>query len=148
MVVYSAVLVAVGSTDHKLSEVLEDGTWSWIEKPPIDKKAMSSYAVVFHGGHHYYFGGRGQFDGLKSVCRLQEKTWNWSKLGQLNSVRKDHSVISVEEKFIVIGGHSSPYAEECLLDNGEFRCTELQAWFFNYYISPILFLVDENYKNC
>ena len=134
----------MGSTEHKLSEVLEDETWSWIEKPPIDKKAMSLYAVVFRGGYHYYFGGTN----VTSVCRLEEKTWNWSKLGQLNSVREGYGVISVEEKFIVVGGHSSQNIEECLLDNGEFSCTEVQTWFINYYIYPILYLVDENYTNC
>ena len=115
-----AVLVAVAGAYTEGSEILENGTWKDIGKAPTaDGFRLHNYAVIYNGGHHYYFGG----DGYDTILALQENTWNWSNAGKMNSARKYHGVILVGDRFMVIGG-SGDKNEACQLKNGLFNCTE------------------------
>ena len=95
-ITYSAELVAVAGADSIKSEKLEDDIWSEFEEPPVDGTRMYDYAVIFLGSSHYYFGGYA--DGyvvVDSILRLQSASWTWSNVGQMNSARYAHAVISV-----------------------------------------------------
>ena len=66
----------------------------------------------------------------------------------MNSARQGHGVILVGEKIIVVGGQGTIKNEECMFKNGKFSCTEVNADFYNYDFYPMMYLVDDNYKNC
>ena len=146
-IIHSAELVAVGSQKSKKSEKFEDDIWSDIEEPPVDETRMYAYAVIFHGNSHYYFGGYGDSP-LASILRLQSGFWTWSNVGQINTARSGHEVISVGEKFMVIGGYGYNKNEACLLNNGQFYCADLSSSLEKYLDRPILFSVADNYGQC
>ena len=143
-----AVLVAVGSysPSNKKAEKLENGSWSVIEDAPVDWK-LYYYAVTFDADNFYYFGGRDNSD-LSSILRLSAASWNWSNVGNLNSARRSHGVILVENTFMVIGGLGTQANEACLLNNGQFTCQEKTSSLNRYASYPLLFLVNDDYKLC
>ena len=136
----------------KKTEKLEGDIWTEIEEPPINEDNIYNYAVIFHGGYHYYFGGfyghYSQGDPLDSIIALQEKTWTWSDIGKINTPRMGHAVILIGERLMVVGGWSDKKNEACVLKNGKFNCTELTSSLFRYQYTPILFLVDNDFDNC
>ena len=137
-----AALVAVGDSSSKKSEKFQNDIWSDIEDPPIGGQ-MYDYDVTFYDGNYYYFGG---VSSSRIIC-LNGTSWTWSSPGQLNSSRSGHEVISVGNIFMVVGGWSVEKNEACILENGKITCNELSTSLSGY-LTPILFLVDENYRNC
>ena len=110
--------------------------------PPIGGQ-MYDYDVTFYDGNYYYFGG---VSSSRIIC-LNGTSWTWSSPGQLNSSRSGHGAISVGNIFMVVGGWSTEKNEACILENEKITCNELSTSLSNYH-TPILFLVDENYRNC
>ena len=109
---------------------------------------MYQYVVIFHGSGHYYFGDSDGNSRLHSVLRLQSGSWTWSNVGQINSARWGHAVISNGEKFTVVGGNGNKKNEACSLKDGQFSCTKLSSKLYNYAYVPILFSVADNYGSC
>ena len=146
------MLVAVQGSASSISEKLENGNWTEIDAPPIDEREIYGYAAIFYGTSHYYFGGWSNQDTteLSYILALQEKTWTWSNLGLMKTTRHAHSVILVDQKFMLLGGGRGGIKnnEACILNNGEFSCTEFSSSLDHYVYYPILYLVDENYKSC
>ena len=144
---HPAALVAVGDQESKKSEKFENDIWSDIEDPPIDNTRLWLYGVTFYDGNYYYFGGFGN----RQILCLNGTSWTWSNPGQLNSPRINLGVISVGNIFMVVGGQTigqpTKNNEACILENGNITCTELSTSLSGYR-SPILFLVDENIRNC
>ena len=140
---HSAALVAVGDYSSKKGEKFENDIWSDIEDPPIDDTRFLDYDVTFYDGNYYYFGGVSS----SQILRLSGTSWTWSNAGQLSSPRSNHGVISVGNTFMVVGGRSTEKNEACTLENGEITCTQLSTSLSGY-LDPILFHVDENYRNC
>ena len=140
----------MGDIDSKKSEKFVEGGWSDIQEPPVSGEEMTDYAVVFHAGHFYYFGGYiyGFSSTLDSVLRLDGTAWTWSNAGKIKSARYGHGVIVVGSNFMVIGGWHTQTNEQCLLSNGTFTCTEFTSSLTNYAFPAILHLVDANYGNC
>ena len=70
----------------------------------------------------------------------------------MNSSRERHGVILAVDRsvlrFMVIGGLGTKNNEACLFDDGELNCTELSSNLTDFSDTPILFLVDNDYKNC
>ena len=137
----------VGSHGSKKSEKFQDGNWSDIQEPPVDGSRFQGYAVIFHGGNHFFFGGFGNGP-LNSILRLNGSSWTWSNVGQLNSARGGHSAIFFGNTVAVVGGQGTQRNEACLLKNEQFTCTELTSSLTDYEWWPILHLVDENYDTC
>ena len=130
----------------KKSEKFENGNWTDIEEPPV--RSISYYAVVFHAGNFYYFGGRDNTGThLRSILCLNAASWTWSNVGQLNSGRLAHGVIQVENKFMVLGGDGTKRNEACILSNGYFTCEE-KGPSLTWYNLPLVFLVNGTYGNC
>ena len=155
-VLFSATLVAVGSAADPLhasphtkkSEKLEDGSWTDIEEPPVSN-SFSQYAVIFHAGNFYYFGGYDDGHGsVNSVLRLNAVVWTWSNFAHLNSARQNHGVILVQNTFMVIGGLESKPNEACFLEDRKLSCTKLHFSLSRNYNNPLLFLVNYSYGNC
>ena len=151
--VYLAVLVAVGGGSRK-SEILEDESWTAITDLPVNgaDDGFGNYAVIYHTGHHYYFGGSVNYGHkeLNSILRLTpgETTWTWSNLGKMKSARQDHAVILFGDTFMIVGGGGTRSNEACILKNGNFSCAEFTSSLDGYAYWPILLLVDNDYGNC
>ena len=131
----------------KKSEKLEDDIWTDIEEPPVDRTSMSDYAVIFRGSSHYYFGGSSGGN-LNTILRLQSGSWTWSNIGRIKSARDGHAVISIGEKFMVVGGFGRYNNEACVLKNGRFSCKVLSSSLYYYAFYPILFSVADTYGSC
>ena len=118
----------------------------------MEKDYFADYAVVFHAGNFYYFGGNSMtydynsiYRKLNSIFRLSSATWTWFEAGKLKSTRSRHGLIFVEGTFMVIGG-SRPN-EACRLNNGNFTCEAISSS-INKYTVPHLFLVGDDFGNC
>ena len=150
-------MVAVGSVEpnNLRGEKFEDGNWSDIEPPPVPI-SYGMYAVVFHVGNFYYFGGTTLSGPVDDILGLNEASWTWSKLGKLNSLRYGHSAILVENTFMVIGGQSRitrsnfrvKSNEACRLTDNKFSCTEASSKLTKYVFRPLCFLVNDDYGEC
>ena len=66
----------------------------------------------------------------------------------MKTTREAHQVILVGDRFMIIGGMGTKNNEACFLNNGQFNCTEFSSSLKNYAYYPILYLVNDNYKNC
>ena len=137
----------------KKSEKLEAGNWSDIPDPPVIT-SFSKYAVVYDAGNFYYFGGHDTGVGLPygteldSILRLNAATWTWSEVGKLNSIRRGHQVVVVDNTFMVLGGGDIRHNEACTLNNDEFTCEEKTSKLNYYGHTPLVVLVDDDYRNC
>ena len=151
---FSASLVAVGDENSKKGEKFQDGTWSDIQEPPIDVLTdrdayrLAGYAVIFHGGYHYYFGGLDGNSESNSILRLSGTSWTWSNVGQLNSAREGHSAILIGNTVTVLGGYGTKRNEACSIDNEQINCTYLSSGLAWYWWYPILHSVDQDYGQC
>ena len=145
----SASLVAVGDNVTKKSEKFEDGNWTDIQEPPVVGNYFGGYAVISHGGNHFFFGGRtDSIKELNSILRLSGSSWTWSNVGQLNSARRAHGAIVFGNTVAVAGGIETKNNELCLLENEQFTCTEHSSSLFDYSWYPILLPVDKTYGKC
>ena len=118
---------------------------------------MWLYAVVFHAGNHYYFGGNNTKKDFNSILKLEERSWTWSRIGEMNSHRIGLGVIRVEETFIIVGGQDTNgqmhndkmYNEACMYKTNEKKisCTEFSSFLVSYLYDPILFHNDDN-RDC
>ena len=149
---FSAAMVAVGSyrPDNKKSEIFKKGATNWtsIAEPPVWKSPFAHYATIFHAGNFYYFGGLVGKQPTKSILCLNEASWAWSKIGQLNSLRDRHGVILIGNTFMVIGGRNTKPNEVCHLKHDTFSCAELPSELKAYMMRPLCFLVNDDYGKC
>ena len=132
----------------KNSEYFENQTWNIIGDAPVTIK-LSSYAVIFNAGNFYYFGGYDEAD-LNSILRLNAARWKWAFVGKLKSARNGHGVILIDDTFMIIGGQGNFSNEACFLEfNGKFTCEEKVSSLDDYYFTPLMVLVNDDYKdNC
>ena len=147
LIIYLAVLVAVGDFISKKSEIFVDEKWATIEDPPINGVAITAYATIFHAGYHYYFGGY-TASRIRSIIRLEEKSWTWSNYGEMNTARQGHGVILFDDRFLVIGGYYTKKNEVCQFDADKLTCTEFASSLSNYENTPSLFIVDIDSEPC
>ena len=82
----------------------------------------------------------------KTIARFDPVENRWTKLGELKVGRNEHSVIQVNNEFIVVGGDRAASterepAESCKLDGQSMTCNtrEPELSYFNSY--PLLMLI-------
>ena len=87
-------------------------------------------------------------------------SWTWHEAGQLKANRKGHSIISVGNKFLVVGGRCQSRCgsgddrdnlntEACFINDDRLVvCNSLESKLKLYVYYPILFLVSDDYGNC
>ena len=142
---------------HKMGERFEGDKWIDIPDAPVNRQ-LSKYSVIFDAGSgkFHFFGGEDQMSiddmrrskTLKSILTLNAATWTWTPAGELQSARSDHGVILVGSDFMIIGGNGTKPVEACLgIGGSEIICEERDSS-LDSHLSPLLFLVDDNYKNC
>ena len=152
-------LVAVGDMSSRKTEKFQNGNWIDVEDIPADGTRMYHHAVLFYAGNFYNFGGVTRFtEQLSSIFCLNGVSWTWSNVGQMISPRYGHAVISIENRFMVVGGVQADgnlavavpalKHEVCTLNNGFFSCTAFNSSLTNFYNTPVLYHVDKNYRTC
>ena len=106
--------------------------------------SISEYAVVYHDGAFYLFGGW-QSDTKTVIARLDASTTVWSKAGTLVTGRFFHNAVFDGENFLIIGGPGSLKTEVCSLSGQSVTCTETFNSLDDYYAYPELFLVPGDF---
>ena len=106
------------------------------------------YASVFINGNFFIIGGDADRGQSSTIGRLDSATWSWSRAGQFNTARDYFRAIWVNSKLVVVGGRHPKPTEFCELENDEYTCTEQWSRLEYYYDYPLLFAVNDDYKNC
>ena len=109
---------------------------------------MSNAAVLYAQGSFYVFGGYiGRLTDTDVIARLDAQTYQWSKIGQLNTPRNYHAAIAIDDEFLIVGGAGEYKTERCsmLETNGELVCMDQEPTLSFYYRWPELFLVESSY---
>ena len=110
---------------------------------------MRQSAVVYFDHGFYFFGGWDNTSlesTLDIIARLDSQTYVWTKVGELNTPRHKHNVVTVENEFLVIGGVGYDMkSERCNYDDDQMICTEQWPELTGYYDYPELFIVNEDY---
>ena len=104
------------------------------------------YAPIIHVDAFYVFGGwdyAGQGN-LYTVGRLDSNN-NWSLAGNLNTARREHRVIYLDNSFLVVGGLGTHRSEKCNLKQGSVSCTSQEPTLHFHGIYPELYLVSNEY---
>ena len=83
----SAELLAVGSYDPRNVKteiyLTEESRWKTVEDYPTDyKDEIHSYAVLYHDGAFYLFGGKTFWESPRqTIARLDTRNYMWSEVG-------------------------------------------------------------------
>ena len=105
--------------------------------------------VVYFDSGFFYFGGSTQTSELGStIARLDSKTWEWLKIGDILQARMGHNVIEIHGQFLVIGGYyrfQAVSTEKCIYSSGEIKCTAQLPELAGYDIYPELFHVPDDF---
>ena len=86
-----------------------------------------------------------KFQGSPNIAQPKTRFWNDPcSVGKLYNARQGHSVIFDETRFLVVGGYEAHRHEQCLLNNGNFTCSELEASkpALDYAFYPELYLTN------
>ena len=75
-------------------------------------------AIYFQGGF-IFFGGYG----TDIVSRLTDKSYQWSKLGTLTTMRTFDKVARMNNDFYLIGGKGKLPIEKCTFESTKVNCT-------------------------
>ena len=81
---------------------------------------ISNYAVTYFQNGFIIFGGIVDNVPSKTIARLDLATTSWSKLGDLQTGRREHGVIYDGDVFLIIGGWGDYKTERCSLSGKEF----------------------------
>ena len=55
----------------------------------------------------------------------------------------------VEDRFVVAGGEDLKFTESCEVKNGTFHCTDQPAMLNNFFVYPLLTLINnDDYDTC
>ena len=104
--------------------------------------------VVYFDAGFFYFGGSTQTSELgSSIARLDSKTWEWLKIGDITQARMGH-VIEIHGQFLVIGGYyrfQAVSTQKCTYSNGKMKCTAQLPELAEYDIYPELFHVPDDF---
>ena len=75
------------------------------------------------------------------IARLNATTKAWSRVGKLNTARRQHNVIFDGMSLLVIGGEGEFKTEKCSLTSEEVNCIEQNPSLRYYSTYPELYLV-------
>ena len=80
------------------------------------------FAVIYHQGSFYAFGGGPTDSTVPDINRLDPDTLQWSKAGELTSERRAHAVTFDGTFFLIIGGWNTQGTDKCTLTDKTFTC--------------------------
>lgn len=91
------------------------------------------------------FGGstdkNGDFE--NRIARLDSKSFEWTRVGELSRGRCGHNVIEVQGQILVVGGNDLFKTERCNYSEGVMQCTEQQPELDYYNMYPELYAVSD-----
>ena len=135
--------IAVGNgfilSEHNKVELftLTSSKWQIKKEYSINNlKDISWYSILAAEKKFIIFGGFSYKFGTQStIARFDPVKNSWEVLGNLKEKRHGHSVIKVDNEFIVVGGVSMKRTESCKLDGQSMVCTTRQpkTWKFAHY---------------
>ena len=96
----------------------------------------------------FYIIGGWETRSSSEITRLDSTSFTWSSAGHLNYARIGHSVSFVDSKMIVVGGVGNLKTEICELDKSQFICHSQDSSLDKYVYTPLVFIVNDQYKNC
>ena len=76
-----------------------------------------------------------------TITRFDPIQDSWKKLGNLKVARQGHSVIQVDNEFIVVGGKGNFPTESCKLDGQSMTCTTREPKLDNFSHYPVLMVI-------
>ena len=100
--------------------------------------------MTFFDNSFLMFGGHSGRS-LNGIAKFDMKDLSWSKIGHLYKARHAHSVIAVEDQFLILGGHGTNIAEKCRYWRGKLTCSPQEPTLAEYRYSVGLFLVPDNF---
>ena len=108
------------------------------------------YASVVINGDFFIVGGRyNTGDSMTAIiARLDATTWSWSRAGQLNTARSHHAAIWFKSKLVVVGGRGEKPTEFCELIDNQFTCVDQNSTLEDYFATPLLLTVSDDFRNC
>ena len=111
---------------------------------PINASHLYHQAVVYAFSSYFYFGG---YDGsdLSIIARLDGSLYQWSKVGQLNEVRRGHNIIHLNGFFLVVGGAGTKKTEKCEYKYDQMVCQSQSPSLTNYAYFPELMIVADDF---
>merc|ERR1719285_447850 len=135
------------SPDHKTAEKfnLKSNTWTNLGSYPYATNTVYRAPIIYVDAF-YVFGGwdQGGQGALEAIGRLDSNN-NWSLAGNLNTARRGHGAIYLDNSFLVVGGEGNLQSEKCDLDRGTVSCTSQEPSLNSYYSYPELYLVSNDY---
>ena len=102
--------------------------------------------MLYHAKGFIIFGGAIDMSPntwTTTIARLDQKTKEWTKLGNLVTARLGHRVIYDGDTFLVVGGRNDSYSidtERCSVNDESMVCQHQPPFLENYY-HPELFLL-------
>ena len=125
----------MGSTNHSKTELYNIATWKWEEVKSFNNSYVWFYdfASFFYDKEFYVTGGRVNIidnDARRAlVIKFNPNSENWSRVGELNFVRRGHRATVIESTvYFVGGGQKGIKSEFCQLSDG-FSCTTVDRKF-------------------
>ena len=103
--------------------------------------------IIFVNSWSYILGGYTNINKYdKTIARLDDISYLWTKVGELNQGRRGHNAIVVQGEILVVGGYTgSLKTERCIETDGQIRCSAQEPELTKYAYYPELFAVPDNY---
>ena len=141
----STEILAVGSIwpSHSKTESLNGAQWSIEDNYPFHAD-ISESAVVSKDQDFYVFGGWSDYKAKATIAKFNTATREWSQVGTMKSARHGHSVISIGNSFMIVGGIGQTSIEECI-EGETVNCQETGIMLKNYEYYPALLSVNMNF---
>ena len=104
--------------------MLATGQWHTVPPYPLFSN-LSQQPVIYIQSVFYIFGGH-WYDNKarKEIARLDARTYEWTDVGELIYSRENHSVIFIENSFLIIGGLDNIQTEKCYMSSGTMSCSK------------------------
>ena len=121
--------------------------------PKIRKDLLYLAPVIHINGYFYVFGGRGQGNDsfLRTIGRLNQGRYQWSRAGQLQFGRYSHNVVFDGTSILVAGGSGENWFEPfntelcSITGSGSLTCTANNLKLYQYSWQPTVFLVPSDF---
>ena len=82
---------------------------------------------------------------VNTIAKFDLNDLTWTKIGKLYQKRHGHSVIAMDDEFLILGGIGTNVAERCRFWHGKLSCAPQEPTLTGYAYNVELFLVPDNF---
>ena len=100
---------------------------------------------MFYKTNFLFFGGHIGISRTSNIYQLNSKQFNWKLVGKLNHARHGHSVVILDDHFLVVGGNGYFETERCKYSSEKIDCVKQEPKINMWKFYPALMVVDDNY---